>query len=80
MNLNIIKIGKSKGIIIPSSIIKKCNISDVVNLYVKEGKIIIEAIENPRKNWNSEFIKMNQNNDDKLIIPDGFDKKYEDKK
>ena len=69
MNLNIIKIGNLKGIIIPSSILKKCNISNFVKLYVKEGKIIIEAMETPRKNWKSEFIKMNQNNDDKLIIP-----------
>ncbi len=68
MNLNIIKIGNSKGIRIPSYILKECNINDVVSLYVKEGKVIIEPIESPRKNWNQEFIKMHQNNDDKLII------------
>lgn len=78
MNLNVIKIGNSKGIRFPSYILKECNIYDVVNLYVKEGKIIIEPIMNTRKNWNQEFIRMHQKNDDTLIIDDSLDMNLEE--
>ncbi len=62
--LNLVKIGNSKGIIIPGKIREKCNIGSKVEVTVKENKIIIEAKEEtPRKDWKEKLIALNADKD-----------------
>jgi antitoxin MazE len=72
MQIDVIKIGNSKGIRFPAYILKECNIKDKIEIEVVDGKIIIKAIEKPRANWDAAFIKMHQNGDDELIIDDNL--------
>jgi antitoxin MazE len=73
MRSSIRKIGNSKGIIIPQSILKECLIEEVVSIEVKDKHIIISAPEEvKRKGWEAAFKKMAENGDDQLIIPDVF--------
>lgn len=44
MQIKIIKIGNSKGIVIPASILKLSNIKESVNLVVDKNNIILEPI------------------------------------
>ncbi|MBN2853137.1 MAG: AbrB/MazE/SpoVT family DNA-binding domain-containing protein [Clostridia bacterium] len=78
MNVNIIKIGNSKGIRIPAMILKECHITDEVNLFVKDGRVIIEPVISPRKNWNKEFKLMHENGDDKLSFNEIFAEETKD--
>jgi len=73
MLINLIKIGNSKGIRIPSYIIKECNIKDKIELEIAENTITIRAVENPRADWESGFQKMHKNKDDKLVIDEEID-------
>lgn len=42
-------------------------------------QIIISPIEEPRRGWNEAFKSMNENGDDKLLIPDVFeDEEFEE--
>ena len=67
------KIGNSKGIILPQSILKECFISDEVSIEVKGQQIIISAPEDTkRKGWEQAFKQMAENGDDQLVIPDVF--------
>lgn len=72
MKTNIIKVGNSKGIRIPKTIIKEYNIEDTVELEFKEDHIILRPSSNPRKGWASKLKKMVDNNDDELLIPNIF--------
>ncbi|MDD5601035.1 MAG: AbrB/MazE/SpoVT family DNA-binding domain-containing protein [Actinomycetota bacterium] len=79
MKTNLIKIGNSKGIRINSNIIKECELSSEVEINVVDKKIIIEAVKEPRANWNKGFKKMHKNKEDVLLISDNnaFDKDWE---
>ncbi len=67
MITKIVKIGNSRGIRIPKSIIEQSGIKSEVELEVKENKIIIKSLSEIRNNWNSAFQKMSKNNDDLLL-------------
>ncbi len=51
MRVNLIKIGNSRGIIIPSSLIAACDLKDAVELQVEDGKIILEPHTQLRSGW-----------------------------
>ena len=67
MRASLVKIGNSKGIRIPKAILEQCNITDEVNLEIKDNKIIIEPVNSPRKGWDEAFKEMAKNGDDKLL-------------
>ncbi|WP_292891326.1 AbrB/MazE/SpoVT family DNA-binding domain-containing protein [Nonlabens sp.] len=73
METSIIKIGNSKGLRLSKTILEKYNIKDKVELILEKGQIILKPITLPRKNWEKEFKKMNENGDDKLLMNDVFE-------
>ena len=79
MKTNLIKIGNSKGVRIASSIIRECELGNEIEIKVIDKKVIIEALKEPRSNWNNSFKKMHKNNED-ILISEGsnnFDKDWE---
>ena len=95
MKTNLIKIGNSKGIRITSNvidiyqtfnagaidyiIIKECEFNNEVEIKVIDKKIIIEAVKEPRSNWETSFKKMHKNKEDFLVAESSnvFDKDWE---
>lgn len=79
MRTNLIKIGNSKGVRITSNIIKECELGNEIEIKVLDKKVIIEAIKEPRSNWNNSFEKMHKNKEDVLIneSSNDFDKDWE---
>ncbi|MHB1664825.1 MAG: AbrB/MazE/SpoVT family DNA-binding domain-containing protein [bacterium] len=77
MILKIVSIGNSKGIRIPSNIIKMYNINDLVDIELSDNQIILKPINKPRIGWNEAFKNMGKNNDDELIIQDDADFNFE---
>ncbi len=73
MELQVIKIGNSKGVRLSKTLIEKYNIKDSVELLLEKDYFIIKPISNPRKNWEAAFEKMSKNGDDKLLIDDVFE-------
>jgi antitoxin MazE len=67
MRAHVVKIGNSRGIRIPKSLLDQTGIKDDVELEVDKTKIIIRPISNPRSGWDNAFKSMAQNNDDALI-------------
>ncbi len=70
MITKIVKIGNSRGIRIPKSIIEQSGLKNEVELVVKDDKIIIKPLQEVRKNWDKAFKKMAENNDDLLLDDD----------
>ncbi len=73
MELSIIQIGNSKGFRLSKTLIEKYNIKDKVELILEKGQMILKPIPSPRKDWEKEFKKMNENGDDQLLFNDVFE-------
>ena len=73
MKTSIIKIGNSKGLRLSKTLIEQYNITDKVELILEKEQIILKPILSPRKNWEKEFKKMNENGEDKLLMNDIFE-------
>lgn len=69
MQVSLIDIGTSKGIRIPSSILKEMNKPQTFDLQVEEGKIILKIVDEPRKGWAEKF----RQSDNPLLIDDTLD-------
>jgi len=78
MILKIVSIGNSKGIRIPSNIIKMYNINDLVDIELSDNQIILKPINKPRIGWDNAFKNMRKNNDDGLTIQDNIDLNFEE--
>lgn len=79
MTTNIIKIGNSKGIILPSDILKQLSLSlkSAVNITLEGKNIVIKA--EPRQGWAEAAMQAHMDNEDTMLIPDIFeDEKMED--
>lgn len=72
MITKVIKIGNSRGIRIPKSIIDQSGIQNEVELEVHEGKIIIKSLPDLRKSWSSTFKKMSKLKDDQMLDKDAL--------
>ncbi len=51
MRINLVKIGNSKGIIIPAAILASCGLKDAVDLQIKGKKLVIDALKQTRSGW-----------------------------
>lgn len=73
MDVSLISIGNSKGIRLTKTILEKYNIMDTLELILEKDYIILKPKQEPRKGWEKSFIKMHENGDDKLVMPDIFE-------
>jgi antitoxin MazE len=67
MRTKVVKIGNSRGIRIPKSLIDKSGLKNEVELEISEGQIIVKPVSKNRESWNEEFKKMAKNKDDVLL-------------
>ena len=67
MKTKVVKIGNSRGIRIPKSLIHESGLKNEVELEVNEGQIIIKPIFRARESWDTAFKKMAKKQDDILL-------------
>jgi len=72
MKTKVVKIGNSRGIRIPKSLIDESGLKSEVELEVLDGQIIIKPISQSRESWESAFKKMVKNKDDILLDSDSL--------
>lgn len=75
MEANLIKIGNSKGIIIPSKLLKLLGFKNKVHIAIEDRRIVITpAQEKPREGW-AEMIKeeIQKEGQPERLIPDFFE-------
>ncbi len=51
MHIDLVQIGNSQGIHLPKAIIEQAPLTDVLDLEVAEGAIIIRSAHQPREAW-----------------------------
>jgi antitoxin MazE len=61
---HLIKIGNSKGLILPTELRRKCHIEEDVEYEVKNNRIIISGLpKQTRKGWREKLLKLKANED-----------------
>ncbi|SDB96299.1 AbrB/MazE/SpoVT family DNA-binding domain-containing protein [Geotoga petraea] len=73
MKTNLIRIGNSKGIRIPSSIIKELDLGEQIEMEIIENKLIIKPVKKTREGWDTAAKKLHENQEDHLLIDDDLD-------
>jgi antitoxin MazE len=67
MRARIVRIGNSKGIRIPKTVLEQTNLENEVELKVQDDEIIITAAQRARAGWEDSFREMAKRGDDKLL-------------
>jgi antitoxin MazE len=71
MLISVIPIGNSRGIRLPKAILDQLHVSDTLELEVEDQQIILRPVtKKPRHNWNEAFIKMHQEQQDTMLLPE----------
>lgn len=77
MKINLISIGNSKGVRIPSSVIKQCGLGDELEMRVENGVIILVPVRNVRESWGAAFEKMATAGDDIPLVLDALENDFD---
>ncbi|WP_373518728.1 AbrB/MazE/SpoVT family DNA-binding domain-containing protein [Pricia sp.] len=75
MEVNIIKVGNSKGIIIPAQFMKLIGLKSKVNIQIENDKLVIApAKDEARKGWEEIILKeISENGQSESLVPDFFE-------
>lgn len=75
MEVNLVKIGNSKGVIIPSKLLKLVGLKERINIDVQDNKIVIApAKKGVREGWGEMIKKEIENNGEaERLMPDFFE-------
>lgn len=67
MKTKIIRIGNSQGVRIPKPLIEESGITEEIEMILRDNEIVLRSAETTRKNWEEEFEKMAEQDDDTLL-------------
>jgi len=70
MRAHIIRIGNSRGIRLPRSVLQECHFGATVDLSVEEGILVVRPVLSPRAGWDEAFRSMADGGDDALLDPE----------
>lgn len=70
MEVPIISIGNSKGIILSKTILEKYGLAEKIKIVMKEDRIELLPVAPPRQGWDRAFKEMHESGQDELLIGD----------
>ena len=73
----VVKIGNSRGIRIPKTLLEQADLTDEVEMTVEGNRLVIQSVPHHRQGWEAKFVEMAQHNDDRLLdepVPRHWDK------
>ena len=63
----IVRIGNSRGIRIPKTLLQEAELPDEVELHAEPGRLIVEPMSHARKGWATAAQRMRARSDDRLL-------------
>jgi len=70
MKVNVVRIGNSRGIHIPKTILNQCRVTDAMELEVQGNQLLLCPTTSPRAGWDDAFRRMHAHGDDQLLEQD----------
>ena len=77
MKAHIVRIGNSRGIRLPKTLLQESQLEDEVELQAEPGRILISKTAKPRAGWGEAARRMRERDEDRLLdqpTPTRFDK------
>lgn len=71
MKTKIVRIGNSRGIRIPTSLLHQCHLDGPVEIDVQGNQLIVRSASRPRSGWDEAFRAMHRAEDDRLLDREG---------
>jgi antitoxin MazE len=63
----IVRIGNSRGIRIPKTLLDEADLPDEVELHAQPGRLVVQAARRPRSGWAAAAKRMRARDDDVLL-------------
>jgi antitoxin MazE len=63
----VVKIGNSRGIRIPRTLLEQAGLTDDVKMTVEGNKVIIHSARSPCQGWEARFLSMAWQGDDRFL-------------
>lgn len=67
MRGSIVRIGNSRGIRIPKTLLEQCRLGDTVELEAHPDHLVVRSAARPRHGWDEAFREMARRGDDTLL-------------
>jgi antitoxin MazE len=67
MKARVVRIGNSRGIRIPKTVIEQCHLHGAVELEIQQGQLVIRSASKARAGWGHAFEQMHRRGDDQLV-------------
>lgn len=67
MRVHLVRIGNSKGIRIPKTVLDELGFDGDLELVVRAGKLVLSRARRPREGWDRAFAAMAKRGDDRLV-------------
>ena len=77
MKIRLISIGNSKGVHIPSSVIRECGLGSELEMRVEDGVIMLAPVRSAREGWSAAFEKMAAAGGDAPLVPDTLENDFD---
>lgn len=77
MKIKLVSVGNSKGIRIPSSVIKQCGLGDELEMRVENGAIMLLPVRSAREGWDAAFEKTAAAGDDAPPVPEALENEFD---
>ncbi len=71
MKAHIVRIGNSRGIRLPKTLLQEAQLEDEVELQAEPGRILISKTAKPRAGWGEAARRMRERDEDRLIDSSG---------
>jgi antitoxin MazE len=79
MRVDLVRIGNSRGVRIPKSVIQQCGFESQVEMRVEGSQLIIAPAQRIRDGWEQAFSAMAERGDDELLLPDDLTNDFDEK-
>jgi antitoxin MazE len=63
----IVRIGNSRGIRIPKTLLDEADLPDAVELHAQPGRLVVQAARRPRRGWAAAAKRMRTHEGDRLL-------------
>lgn len=69
MKARIVRIGNSRGVRIPKSLLQETGLDGDVEIHAQDGTLVIQPARKPRAGWAAAFRETARRGEDKLLDP-----------
>jgi antitoxin MazE len=68
MKVKLVRIGNSRGIRIPKSVLEQCGLREAADLRIEKNRLVLVPERRPRQGWEEAFIAAKPSSNDELLL------------